>query len=670
MMNPISQSPSKSNPRRKQDGPQSSWAMKALITVLAGDALVRGQCAPGRRLLQNPLAPAPTPADAFGDAPCPRMLAPAPDDDGLGEGPSAGMLAPTQAPEGAMAPAFGPDGGLPGLPPALAPSVFETPFAPSNAPDAAPSAPSSSNVTAACGQGVLTQRYNNGRTGWTPCETQLTPHNVNSTNFGKIGSFAVDGQIFAQPLYLPEVSLPAGVTRDLLIVATMQNTVFAFDANKPASLPLWQTNLGTPGSPHDIGIDAADGFGPALGILSTPVKDPNSNFVYVVSFNGLPSASGTVYTHHLHAIDVRNGAENIAVQTRIAGSVRGTAPDAKNGILSFNSVDHLQRPALTLTDGSLIVQFGSHDNVVPTHGWEFIYDAQSLSLQTLYCASPNDYGNSFWNGGTGAAVATNGVIFTSTATGFPNSFIPNIKAPHNNASNPTDRSDSVLKQRLVNGVLTLEDYYTPNNWDTLTLTDKDFGSAGVMVPPTGTRVFATDKTGVLYNVPRTNMGHVVPANDTSTQKVKVGNGPLYGTPVYFAGQGETQVFAWSDAQSINGYRFRNNRLDIAPNLKINLTDVPATAAGGMLSLSSNGNDRDSALLWGVLFGTPKDGRTASDAVLHAVDVRNNRLAWSSATHESRDGVGSMAKFIAPVVAEGKVYVANQDNGVHVYGLRS
>src|SRR5438128_2105917 len=58
--------------------------------------------------------------------------------------------------------------------------------------------------------GYLTWKFDNQRTGLQPNETILTPANVNAAQFGEKFSVGVDGWVYAQPLYVPGVTI-AGV---------------------------------------------------------------------------------------------------------------------------------------------------------------------------------------------------------------------------------------------------------------------------------------------------------------------------------------------------------------------------------------------------------------------------------------------------------------------------
>lgn len=120
---------------------------------------------------------------------------------------------------------------------------------------------------------VTTRSYDSARTGWNQKETTLNPANVNPNTFHKVGELRVDDKIEASPLFVTGASTTSGL-RDLVIVATTNNTVYAFHANSNALV--WAKYLGSP----------VEGLKPAIydkwGITATPVIDPDTNTLYVV----------------------------------------------------------------------------------------------------------------------------------------------------------------------------------------------------------------------------------------------------------------------------------------------------------------------------------------------------------------------------------------------------
>src|SRR5580700_7469731 len=195
--------------------------------------------------------------------------------------------------------------------------------------------------------GVFTSRYDNARTGQNPEETILTPTNVNSTGFGKVFSYAVDGQIYAQPLWVYGVQIPGKGTHNVVYVTTQMDSVYAFDA-AGISTPLWQNSFidlangigpvhcGTDGSGSDISC----GVWPYYGITGTPVIDSSTNTMYLVARTY--NSNTNVGYQMLHALDVTTGAEKFGGPVLIQGSVQGTGAGSVGGTINFNPLADIQ----------------------------------------------------------------------------------------------------------------------------------------------------------------------------------------------------------------------------------------------------------------------------------------------------------------------------------------
>src|SRR5262249_9791429 len=128
--------------------------------------------------------------------------------------------------------------------------------------------------------GVFTQRYDVQRTGHNPQEYALTASNVSSATFGKLFSCPVDEVMYAQPLYVANLAINGG-THNTIFAATMNNTVYAFDADTSPCVQLWTKSLLNGGTAVNA-VDT-DPLHPAsndikgnIGITGTPVIDPVS----------------------------------------------------------------------------------------------------------------------------------------------------------------------------------------------------------------------------------------------------------------------------------------------------------------------------------------------------------------------------------------------------------
>ena len=334
-------------------------------------------------------------------------------------------------------------------------------------------------VVPAFGQtSVLTQHNDNARTGQNTSETILNTSNVNVNQFGKLFAMPADGQVYAQPLYVPGVTINGGI-HNVMILATENDSVYAYDADSSGA-PLWNASM----------VDAAHGAGtgetalnsattigctdlqPLIGITSTPVIDPTSKTIYVEA----KSTDGTNYFHRLHALDLLTGNEKTPGPVVIAGTVSGTGDGSSNGQLVFNSnnnaLHQLNRSGLLLLNGTIYIAYGSHCDFSPWHGWLFAYDAATFTQKSVYVTTPNGGMGGFWMSGAGVAADASGNIFIASGNGDFDTKVP-----------ATETGDTLLKLGTTNQILTLLDYFTPQDQQSLDDNDTDLGSGGVLLLP-------------------------------------------------------------------------------------------------------------------------------------------------------------------------------------------
>ena len=239
---------------------------------------------------------------------------------------------------------------------------------------------------------VLTANYDNQRTNSNLKETILNQGNVNSSSFGKLGYFPVDGEIYAQPLYASGIQIAGHGQHNVVYVATMHNSVYAIDADTPAStVPLWHVNFG-PSVPSSV-LNFTDIL-PEVGVLSTPVIDLSRQVMYVVS----DTLEGRDPAFHLHALSLADGTEMLNGPVAIAATVNGHGAGNTQGKLTFDPSIHLQRPGLALVNGRVYLGFGSRADMSNWHGWLMSYDAATLQQVSIVTTSPDGYGASIWQG--------------------------------------------------------------------------------------------------------------------------------------------------------------------------------------------------------------------------------------------------------------------------------
>ena len=245
---------------------------------------------------------------------------------------------------------------------------------------------------------VLTRSNNNSRTGANLNEVVLNTSNVNVSQFGKLFSRPVDGQIFAQPLYVPDVNIPDQGTHNVVYVATQHNSVYAFDADDPnASTPLWQVSLGASVPSSNFGPPGYADIQVEVGVTGTPVVDPNTGTLYVVA----TTQDSDAIRHRLHALDIHTGAEKLGGPVVIAGSVSSAGGQGNHVV--FDSHQQLQRPGLLLSNGVVYIAFDSYGDWEPYHGWIFGYDAATLQSLYIYNTTPSGAQGAIWQSGQGLA---------------------------------------------------------------------------------------------------------------------------------------------------------------------------------------------------------------------------------------------------------------------------
>jgi hypothetical protein len=514
---------------------------------------------------------------------------------------------------------------------------------------------------------VLTQHNDIGRTGQNTNETILTPSNVNVNTFGKLYAIPIDSQAFSQPLYMGSLTI-GSASHSVLFVATENDSVYAFDTVANGA-QLWKASLldaahgAAPGAVADPAVttncyETEDGL---HGINGTPVIDPSTGTLYVVSRN---NENGTV-VHRLHALDVTTGNEKFGGPVVITASVAGTASDAKNGVVTFNQVQQNQRPALLLVGGSVYVSFGSFCDRAPWHGWMMQYNASTLAQTAAFLTTPNGTGSGIWlSGGGPAADIENGSPRVYIATGN-GTF--DASAPY--ATNTVDYGDDILRFNVTNG-MTVSDSFTPQNQATLEAEDADVGAGGVLIlpdnmpgSPVAHLAVQVDKVGTMFLLNRDNLGGYNSASDNVLQEITTspyGVG-LWGTPAYWNGN----VYFWPAGTNPQQFSITNGQLSTSPVATGADPGAPSNNdfEGTTPSVSANGNTNGIVWFddWASFSGAPAQA-------LYAYSATNiGTLLWSSAQNPVRDNAGPSQKFAVPTIADGRVYLGSRDQ-ILVYGL--
>lgn len=509
-------------------------------------------------------------------------------------------------------------------------------------------------ATAAAQINVTTFHYDNARTGQDTSETVLTPANVNSNQFGKLFTTAVDGYVYAQPLYLANVTI-SGAQHNVLYIATEHDSVFAIDADNGAIL--WQTSFINPaaGITSVSSTDAAcTDLVPEIGITSTPVIDPVSGIIYVVA----KTKENGSYFQRLHALSTTTGSE-------VLGGPMVIAPTYQTKV--FDPLKQHNRPGLLLENGHVIVAWASHCDNGPYQGWLVSYNASNLSQEAVFNTEPDATSNDggIWMSGDGVAADANGNLFFATGNG--------------DYDNNHDFGSSIMKlSSPTSGSFTVLDWFTAFNQSSLNGGDTDLGAGGVLLlpdlpagSPHQQLLVEMGKEGKIYLIDRNNMGKfcsTCTSMDTNiVQEIPGAATGIWGAPAYWNGTvywgggrdggNPDHVKAWSFNANNSGL------LSISPTSESSKSFSFSTAAP---VISANGTSN--GILW--ILDNSQYG-SACCQVLYAYDATNlgTMLYNSSQAANSRDVPGGAVKFTSPVVANGKVYVGSQGK-VSAFGIIS
>jgi len=502
---------------------------------------------------------------------------------------------------------------------------------------------------------VVTYHYDNLRTGQNLNETILTTANVNSTKFGKLGAFTVDGLVDAQPLYLSAVAIPTVGTKNVLYVATENDSVYAFDAdsvNGNTSAFLWKVSaLGAGESPSDN--RGCGQVTPQIGITSTPVIDRTRGThgaIYVVAMS--KDGNGN-YFHRLHALDLTTGAELFGGPTTVQATYPGTGDNSSGGNVVFDPKQYKERPGLLEIGTTIYTTWSSHCDARPYTSWVMSYSANTLAQTSVLNLVPNGSEGGIWMAGTAPGADASGNIYFMVGNG-------DFGTTLNASGFPANGNCGQCYVRLSSSApMALLDYFTPSNTVSESNADTDFGSGGPLLLPDlvdgngNTRHLAvgSGKDAIIYVVDRDNMGKFSGTSDNIYQQINGQIGGVWSKPSYF----NNTVYYGAVGDHLKSFPITNALLALTPATQSSASfGYPGTTP----SISANGTSN--GIVWAV--------ENNSTGVLHAYDATNltNELYNSNQAANNRDQF-SDNKYVTPMVANGKVYVGTP-NSVAVFGL--
>ncbi|HEV1996289.1 MAG TPA: IPT/TIG domain-containing protein [Candidatus Acidoferrum sp.] len=518
--------------------------------------------------------------------------------------------------------------------------------------------------------GMFTYHNDNSRTGQSFSEYALTPADVNTATFGKLFSCGVDGAVYAQPLWVPNLTI-GGAKHNVVFVATAHDSLYAFDADTSPCVTLWQVNLidalhgGTLGevtvpsatTGNLVGGGNGD-INPEVGVIGTPVIDPATNTLYVVSKSVITSIPS--FFQRLHAIDLLTGSEKFGGPANISSaiSVPGTGSGSSSGRVAFDPRNENQRAGLALANGNVYISWASHEDHSPWHGWVISFNATSLAFASAFCATPNGNGGGIWMGGGAPAVDSGNNLYVITGNG--------------NWDGVSNFGDSILR---LDSALSLSStaWFTPSDQSSLNSADQDLGSGGAAVlfdlPSAavphlmiGGGKQGSGQLGELYLLNRDSLGGMT-STDTQpqiVQKFAVGK-RLFATSTFW----NNNLYIAGSSGQLNQYSFNpaTEQFTLAQQSSSSFSFPGATAA-----VSASGNTN--GIVWVMNNGSYCAPASCGATILHAYDATNISVELWNSTQDAtgKDKAGNAVKFTVPTVANGKVYIGTRTE-IDVYGLK-
>jgi hypothetical protein len=505
---------------------------------------------------------------------------------------------------------------------------------------------------------VPTWRYDLTHSGQNTNETELTPANVNVNSFGMLFTQPLDGNMYAQPLYVPGLTMSDGLVHNVVFIATEHDSLYAFDADSNGGAnanPIWQASLIS--TSHGAAAGATtepwspallNDIEPEIGITGTPVINPATNTMYVVA----ASEEGGVYLSRLHAINILNGAERPNSPVVITATIAGTGNGSSGGELTLTPYWQNQRGALDYYNGYVYIPFASHGDNGPYHGWLFAYNGSTMAQTDAFCLTPNGVGAGVWAAGSGLPIdngGTAGRLYLVSGNGTYGS---------------GEYGESIIDFSLAGGKLTPTDTFTSFNQAALSQSDLDQGSGGVLMVPNqdganANMLVNVGKEGRILVLNRNHLGGYAAGaafNTNIPQDILGETKGLWSTPGYWNGN----VYMWGSGDVAKIFPMIGGVLDTTPTSKGTITSA---FPGASFSISSNGTQ--DGIAWAV---RSDQYTTHGPEIMYAWNANNlSTPLYETDTNATRDGAGPAMKFAIPVVTNGKVYLVAAHR-LDVYGL--
>lgn len=507
--------------------------------------------------------------------------------------------------------------------------------------------------------GVFTYHNDLTRDGANTQEYALTPSNVNTSTFGKLTACMIDGAAYAQPLWVANLAINGG-THNVIFAATTHDSVYAFDADANPCVQYWKKSLLPSGDTWvSFGDVGTQDIYPDIGIIGTPVIDPSTNTLYVVT-KSEASGSGcnplSSCHQQLHALNLADGSEKLGGPLNITSviNVVGTGDGSSGGKVAFNTLTQNQRPGLMFLNGVVYIGWASHGDNPPYHGWVIGFSTSpSLAISTIFNANPNGSDSGIWMSGGAPAADSSGNLYVLTGNGTFDAY-----------AGGSDYGDSTLK--LSTPGLAVLDSFTPADQGSLEANDTDHGSGGAAIlvnSPQGNYVIGGGKEGNYFLLNQNSLGGYTASNTGPAQIFNVGNGifstaAFWNNALYVVPQ-----YSFLQAYPFNTSTGRFNTAGVAQETTSSFAFPGATPSISASSGSQNG------IVWALDSSNyAGNGSTNGPAILHAFDASHVTTELWNSSQVAADQAGNAVKFTVPTIANGKVYVGTMTE-ITIYALK-
>lgn len=498
---------------------------------------------------------------------------------------------------------------------------------------------------------VLMSRYDRSAHGLNNHEQILTPDTVRTGHFGRIFSYYVDGAVYAQPLYVADVEIRGRGIHNLLYVATMNDKVYAFDADRPGP-PLWRRDFTdetagiTPVPIVDVTNNNELNLVGNVGVESTPVIDLPDKALFLLA----RTKENGAYVQRIHKLDLQDGHDQVLAVT-VAAQVRGLAKDAKNGMVAFDPRAGHQRAALALSKGNVVIAWASHEDLRPYHGWIMSYDTKTLRQTGALCLTPDTADGGVWQSGRGPAVDKNGAVYFEVGNG--------------GWDGKRNFGNSIVKLEWTAQGLCVSDFYTPADYAHQNETDADMGSSGPLLLEDRDLLIGGNKQGRILQLKASHLGGLTSSDTGILGSLDLRSGRVMAGSALGETSAGSVLYIWNETGVPQAFRMGDGLLQSTPVAKG--TVVSHASPGGALTVSSHGSQQGTGILWATVGKNKSADHGNAAGVLHAFDAETLEELWNSEQNPQRDRLGTLVKFVPPTVVNGRLYIPNYDNAVNVYG---